>query len=150
MARRLSACIGGSAEHKMEIDALNPASTVSDQHEQQHKARRLRGGGVARVCPIPFRLLPSAPFSSPGSATVLVDAPWMMLHGGRQSLPHASSVILSSPPRLSRHLISLSPLPPDVDPIFPIRRQECCIGMIGCFICFGTVLFPSWTIIKST
>ena len=101
VARRLSACIGGSAEHKMEIDALNPASTVNSQHEHQHKARRLRGGGAARVGPVPFRLLPSAPLS----AFVLIDAP-RMLHGGRQSLPHASPVILS--------------LPPVVDPIFPV------------------------------
>ena len=30
---------------------MNPATAVSKQHEHQHKARRLRGGGAARVCP---------------------------------------------------------------------------------------------------
>ncbi|KAI0276778.1 hypothetical protein BGY98DRAFT_672261 [Russula aff. rugulosa BPL654] len=34
----------------MIIDPLNPSSTVSSQHEHQHKARRLRGGGAARDC----------------------------------------------------------------------------------------------------
>ena len=74
VARRLSACIGGSAERQMRIDALNPASTVSSQHEHQHKARRLRGGGAGRVGPVPYRILPCAPLSS-GSALVLIDAP---------------------------------------------------------------------------
>ncbi|KAN0118656.1 hypothetical protein V8E52_005079 [Russula decolorans] len=34
----------------IQMDALNTASTVSSQHEHQHKARRLRGGGAAREC----------------------------------------------------------------------------------------------------
>ena len=56
------------------IDAMNPTTAVSKQHEHQHKARRLRGGGAARVCP-----LPPLPHRSPHSA------PW------RQSLSHAAA-----------------------------------------------------------
>ncbi|KAF8467549.1 hypothetical protein DFH94DRAFT_685824 [Russula ochroleuca] len=32
----------------IQMDAMNPATSVSKQHEHQHKARRLRGGGAAR------------------------------------------------------------------------------------------------------
>jgi len=62
----LSACIGGFAEHKMEIDALNTASTMGSQHDHQHEARRLRGGGAFGVgpVPVPFRLFTSVPLSS--------------------------------------------------------------------------------------
>ncbi|KAI0000278.1 hypothetical protein BJV77DRAFT_973092 [Russula vinacea] len=34
----------------IQMDAMNPATAVSKQHEHQHKARRLRGGGAARDC----------------------------------------------------------------------------------------------------
>jgi hypothetical protein len=111
-------CIGGSAKHKLEIDALKPASTVSSQHEHQHKTRRLRGGGAGRVGPVSFRLPPSAPLSSGSgdeAASVLTDA------------PRRASI---SPPRLTPLASSYN---------FP--QQDCFIGLIECFICFGTYCF---------
>ena len=115
----MPACVGSSAEHKMEIDALNPASTVSNQHEHQHKARRLRGGGAGRVSRVSFRLHPCI-------------AP-----GYRIDAPRRASISLR---RLSHHF-TVSPLALDVDPLFPIGRQNCFIGLIECFICFGTYCF---------
>ena len=84
---------GVSAPHmallstKWKLDALNPATTASKQHEHQHKARRLRGGGAARVSPLPTR-----------SPSLCSTAP---LLGVNQSLSHA--------PLPSRMLTRLSP-----------------------------------------
>lgn len=72
----------------MITDPLNPSSTVSSQHEHQHKARRLRGGGAARVGPVPFRLLSPLPHV-PSSARA-------------NDAPRRASI---STPRPSRHLI---------------------------------------------
>lgn len=108
-----------SAEHKMDVDALNPASTVSSQHEHQHKARRLRGGGAGRVGRVSFRLHPCI-------------AP-----GYRIDAPRRASI---SRQRLSHHF-TVSPLALDVDPHFPVGLQNCFIGLIECFICFGTYCF---------
>jgi hypothetical protein len=85
----------------METDALNPATTVSKQHEHEHKARRLRGGGAARVCPVPF--------------------------------PPRSTASISFP-RLSQYYELTTR-------ISPFGLQDCFIGMIECFICFGALPF---------
>ncbi|KAI9507625.1 hypothetical protein F5148DRAFT_90536 [Russula earlei] len=49
-------------QKSIQMDAVNPVASGSNQHAE-HKARRLRGGGAARVRDVPFAICIPPPFS---------------------------------------------------------------------------------------
>lgn len=95
------------------LDALNPAAPVNSQQSEHQHKARRIRGGGAGR----VRLLP--PFS----------------------------VLLPSAPLAFTGVAPFIIFPPDADsrfsPFLPYSIQDCFIGLIECFICFGTSIFHS-------